>query len=136
MEELTLDDLLNLPIGTSKRDLTITSVHTKTVGETQRQKLVLTVKEEFTGKTFLISDAYTKSGDKVVIQGLWITLTADKKINPTTTLGRFLAYYKAAGIQSLEGMQIQAYPDAKNYLVAIATDFPDNDYDIQLLLNA
>jgi hypothetical protein len=139
MDIFTLDDLLDLSIGSSKRDLVITSIELKALkaGDSSRTKLVLTCEEMETRKQFLISDAYVADGfsnTNLSIKGLWVTLDAKKAINPYTTLGRLLKYYNCGTLNDLLNKKITAYPDHKNYLVALTCDLPGTDAEISRLI--
>lgn len=144
-QNIILDDILNTPVGSSKRHLIITDVTTKEITTNKnetRKKVDFKVEEISTGKRFNISDAYVNvtranldDRDSCwTIQGLWVTYYKDqngnKTISSTSALAKLLNYYKVDTVSELIDKEVIAFPDKNNFLIIVGCNLPDSDEQI------
>lgn len=121
---------LEYKIANPLRKLRVISVQDKEINVQDRisKKLILTTKDELNGYTFVISDVWLQAPDEAPkIQGLWINEILDaegvRSIAPHSTIAKVLEYYKInKSLKELEGTEVFAYPDSKNFLVLVACD--------------
>lgn len=119
-----MSNFLELGIDLKERKVIVDKLDIKPVqmkDGSNANKLVLTVTDKTTGKSFEISDAWVehdKSSKK--IQGMW--LPKSDHIPLASAIGRILNYYSVEKIKDLAGLEVDVFPDKNDYLVLAACE--------------
>jgi uncharacterized protein YhdP len=123
-----LSKLKNLKLEKTKpKKSTVTSIDVEetSVKGQRRHRLTFTVDHD--GNTLKMSDAWVqdRSGRKQV-RTMWIN-PESTYISKRSNLGLVMDYYNIDQIEDFVGMEIQTFPDLKNYLVVVACVVSEKD---------
>lgn len=121
------------------RELIISDIYTDTVtfkDGHSADKVFLKCKTIDGEREFQISEAWNDSRRGKKVQGLWIQLGSDKKLIANSTLGKLLAYHKAATINDLQGKKVTGYPDTNGYVVLTTYDKETEKENIESIFDS
>lgn len=123
-----MSNFLNYKIGdrATIRKVTITSIERRTVSmpEYKESEKICFMVEDSNGKQFQISDVWVENNGEVKIKGLWFTLNSDE-ISPTSSLAKLMNHYKIESLGDFEGLEVDTFPDDRDFLVLVACDLTE-----------
>lgn len=115
--------MLELMRKNKKRKLQVLEIGVKEVNKINNKKsfkIILTVKDPYTGYKFDISDAYIKVNNESKISGLWCSKTyninQEEILVPGNTVNKICNHYNINDISELINKNIIVAPDKNNYL--------------------
>lgn len=121
-----MTDILNTPIGSPKKDLTITDIITKTVnttsdGSKQATKVVLTCADP-SGIDYQIDEAWILDykTEEPTHKGLWVSKDPRGRLDSQSTLVQLLNFLKVNTPAELVGKDISTWPKKNGYKAIIA----------------